>query len=201
MTPTEQLREKIARAICCPNGPSDPEADAVLTARTRIRDLQSKRDEALETWRAKGTEFETKRIQESKELGNRAVSTFKGTVEAVLARHTNLKPRPDNTDEASAFEEGLKLNEQAFLNPPKTAEEAVADARRKGIIAARSAAFGPVMVRLNAANAEIEALKAKLATLSRSDPDTGGRGETARPKTGKSRPSWDEAIDAIPGKE
>ena len=183
-------------------------AAAVMQAREQIRNLQAKRDEALETWRTKGSEFQKRTAEENNQVTAIAYDTF----DKRLAKYQESYPeiftlKEKDDEERKAFDIGEKFNQIAFKGAipklkldgtPKTRAEIVREVSDyQGHVAARSRQFGVMVLRNNALNTQVEELTAKLKRYETSEPTVGGKGEGEGHKAPKasSRPAWEAAID------
>lgn len=157
------------------------DAGAVLAARERIRDMEVKRDEALSTWKSKGTEHTQAKAREQEELQATGQSVYDGrlksysekypeiwapTDEKELAGQASLKPIID----VALFGRGVPK-----FNTTKEAFEFWGKA--KADLAARAMATPVLLIRNASLEAKIAGLEEKLKGYEVSDPDVGNKGE------------------------
>ena len=157
------------------------DAAPILQARDRIRTLQAKRDEALETWQTKGTEYQQRQAQEQNELRSNAVQTFKDTISGYETRLPEIL-KPENDAEKTAKEAAEKLIRMAFLEEgvptfQNKAEGVKFAAKIKADICARALAAPVMIIRNNALKEQVAELQAKLKGYETSEPTVGNKGD------------------------
>ena len=185
------------------------DAPAVLAARENIRNLTAKRDEALETWRTKGTEHQQQKAAEQQELLGNATRTFSERVATYSKQYPDIwEPKTD--EEKSGKAAADKLIDMAFKGEglPKFDKESDRwqfHAKLKADIAARAQATPILIIRNNSLTEKVAELEAKLKAYDRSEPTVGNKGEGEGRKAPKresangSLESLLSSIDAMPG--
>lgn len=186
------------------------DAGAVLAARDRIREMEAKRDEALSTWKNKGTEHTQAKAREQDELQTMGQSVYDGrlksygekypeiwapTDEKELAAQASLKP----IIEVALFGRGVPR-----FNTTKEAFEFFA--KSKADLAARAMATPVLLIRNATLEAKIAGLEEKLKGYEVSDPDVGNKGEGEGRKAPRREPNGGGGmaaamamIDSAPG--
>lgn len=179
-------------------------ASEFMAHRRDLLTMYQKRDAAVAEWREKGSQLREQREAESRTSTERAIADFDSAIGKYADDRKDIFAPDDKNDEEKAFyEKGKAIVDIAFrgkgLPPGLTAEQ-----RRSFIIqnqanvAAKAAAFGHLMVRLGAKDAEIEALKKKLAEFETTEPGAGATRSTPAGKGDEKQLSPFEQIDALP---
>lgn len=202
------LRMTTPEAAVYANKLFGPAASEFMAHRRDLLTMYQKRDAAVSEWKEKGSQLREQREAEARTSTERAIADFDAAIGKYSEDRKDIfAPDEANADEKAYFEKGKAIVDIAFrgkgLPPGLTPEQ-----RRSVIIqnqanvAAKAAAFGHLMVRLSAKDAEIEGLKKKLAQFESTEPDAGKLGTQNTGKTGSGddkQLSPLEQIDALPG--
>jgi hypothetical protein len=75
-------------------------APAVLEARARLRGMESKKQEALETWRNKGTEYQQAKARENEELQAQGQSVYDNRFKSYAEKYPEIWAPTDEKEKA-----------------------------------------------------------------------------------------------------
>lgn len=188
--PTAAARAKAAELF----GPTA--AADIMRSRAQIRNLMEARKTAQEEWRTKGSE----RAKEQAEERERAQSEFASMIDSRAKELSEAAPdifgEPTDPEAKEFYSKAamlvdVALGRAAFKEGIAPAEIVKMKARAQGDVIARARAFGPVVHQRNKLQAEVEALKAKLAEYEESEPQPGAKGEVTK------QDDWEATLDKM----
>lgn len=178
-----------------------PAASEMMQHRRNILTLTQARDAAVNEWKTKGSELSERQQREAEERHRSTLGMYDEHVKTLRETAPDLFTAGDDATAKGYFEKGQQIVNLAFRGEgledgltPQQKSQAIVKAQAN--VAAKAAAFGVVIHRLNKAQDEIEALKQQLAEYRKTEPGAGDK----RPanETGKNQFSKPEdAIDAM----
>jgi hypothetical protein len=156
-------------------------APAVLEARSRLRGMEAKKQEALETWRNKGTEHQQAKARETEELQAVGQSVFDSRYKSYAEKYPEIWS-PTDEKEKAGMDAVKVLTDVALFGKgvPKfnTNKEAFEFwGKSKADVAARAAATPVLLIRNAALQEKIAGLEEKLKGYEISDPEVGNKGD------------------------
>lgn len=183
---------------------------AVLEARTKIRGLIAKRDEAVTTWRTKGTEHQQLKAREQEELQTAGQQVFDNRYKSYVERFPEIWA-PTDPKEKEAMDAVKPIIDVALFGRGVPKFDTTKQAydfwgKAKADVAARVAALPVVLMRNATLAAQVEELQSKLKGYDTSEPTVGNKGEGEGRKAPRSKDSGESGglasmlaqIDAAP---
>jgi len=183
---------------------------AVLEARTKIRGLIAKRDEAVSTWRTKGTEHQQSKARENEELEALGKSVYENRYNAYAKEYPEIWA-PTDPKEKEAMDAVKPIVDVALFGRGVPKFDTTKQAydfwgKAKADVAARVAALPVVLMRNATLAAQVEELQSKLKGYDTSEPTVGNKGEGEGRKAPRGKESGESGglasmlaqIDAAP---
>lgn len=175
-----------------------PAASEIMQYRRTILDLNQRRTEAVEEWKQKGSALAERQRLESEQRQSGKVAKFDEHVTSLRTTAPDLFTPSDDPEAKAFFDKGQQIVDLAFrgvgLKEGMSQEERESNVvRAQANVAAKAAAFGVVVHRLNKAMEEIEALQSKLKSFETTEPGTGKLASTDPSSKAYAKP--EDAID------
>jgi hypothetical protein len=182
-------------------------APEVMAQADRLRQVNSERQEAIETYRKQGNEIETKRQMDQRVQSEGMARMWTEANEAIKTKIPQfLQEKPDDEEFNEAIKKGTSMVDPAYTDARKkmTPTERIT---KDAMVRNRAIAFTPMALLIQRQNAQIEQLKSDLAAYEGSEPGTpgsgGGRSASGAAGTkggGKAADgAFTDIIDGIPG--
>jgi Skp family chaperone for outer membrane proteins len=158
-------------------------APAILQHRSAIQRIERDRKQAIEDYRTKGAEREREMATRSTQQRERLFEVFNGTVKEYETADAKLYGRPEDPEAQKFWDKGNDLVDLAVKRRgldetlPEDQQSEVLT-RAQAAVAARARAFGPLRLRVMNLEREIEELRGKQATFTKSEPGQGSDRQT-----------------------
>lgn len=180
-------------------------ASEFMAHRRTLIDLYTKRDNAVNEWKEKGSKLKEDRDRQLQDEARSTVETFDKRIKEYSSNRPDVFGEPQDAEEKKFFLEGQKIVDMAFRGTgikdgltPEQRRTAIVHAQAN--VAAKAAMFGAILMRLEKRDSEIEALKAKLAQFEGTEPTEGDVSKHDEKGGSRSKDlSPLDAIDAIEG--